>query len=356
MTRATSPPSSTTSKSRMSTLQGFKQGITQPSGVSILIAVAFAGVTILMGCKVANEDWVADNGWLFVRGNDDTYGRITQRALQLRVSHSERPAVIALGDTLSQDVSPASQEGSLFETSGNPEIHDLRTSSQSLWEALALSDQIPRHTTGAVLLELSPACLASGRKMARSLDLEPKFGFRSPAMTVELQRLQQPTVPVRGNYLLDNYLYLFRRLPTALKNSYLSQDNSETPLGPSKPNSDPATHAEKFDPESEHENLTQNLALLERLIDKLQSTRLVQPVVVFDSGYTLADTTAEGSNREEVNLYEKILAIANRRGITLLRAGETSYDNEELSPSTVAIVRRLLKDIALQHNGQQTSS
>ena len=123
------------------------------------------------------------------------------------------------------------------------------------------------------------------------LDLEPRFGFRSPAMTVELQRLEQPTVPVRDNYLLDNYLYLLRRLPTAIKNAGAGEDFR---------------------------------------------TSLQQ--VSRDLGPKRAG---------EYSKARRISEVGGRHGIQYLRAGETSYEDAELPPETVAAVRKFLKDTAI---------
>jgi len=152
--------SRTTRTSRRSVWRAFNAGLMRASGTSMVVAFAVATAVIIFCSSEIDEEWVIRNGRLFVRGIEDVHGQVTQRALELKVSGSKQPAVVLLGDTVASEVSSRAHLKASLVNTDDVKVYDLRTSAQTLWEALALSDQIPRHATGAVLLQLSPASFA----------------------------------------------------------------------------------------------------------------------------------------------------------------------------------------------------
>lgn len=307
-------------RSKTNPFRAFYRGLTTPSGLSIVIAVALATATLIYGYATIDEEWVFQNSHLLSSSATHEQDSVTRGALELRLAKSARPAVILIGSKPTKaDLNRF--DPIAFSGDSSTAVYDLRTSSQSIWETLAICDQIPLDTLGRLVLYLNSASLKSGSDEAIQLDRHPRFGFRSASLAVELQKLGKSTVPIRNVYFLDNYSYLLRRLPMLVSNSIsvdharvnqemISDNQSFTPDGLSPANS------------RSEENLALNLSVLDNMLKRLRTSRLLELSIVFDDWSVDADDN-EAETKFDLQILDQVRSLADRQEIELITATDS---------------------------------
>ncbi len=297
-------------------IRAFYRGLTVPSGLSIVIALAVTAATLTYCCLTIDERWVSQSSQLFGNSAEDDQDFVTRRALELRTGEPDSPIAILIGvEPVEDDWKGLDLVDSNGKNAGS--TYDLRTASQSVWETLAICDQIPRDTVGSLFLFISPTSLEAGTEVAVELDRHPSFGFRSVSLALELHRQGESIVPFRDVYFLDNYWYLLSRIPTAFSRSiFLDHDLvnrkslSEEGALPPKGVSPPECHSE--------ENLALNLSVLENMLERLRASRLLEMSIILDDRSLNVDGDATEGTIDAQRLFDEVRAISERQQIELI--------------------------------------
>lgn len=303
---------STASQNSFTPFRAFCEGLTRPSGLSVFIAIFVAAASLIFGSSTIDENWVIHRSPVLRQDVNHERDLITRRALELRTMESDRPIVILVGrGDLGSEPNVAKMPS--FGSDHAPAIFDLRTSSQIVWESLAICDQVQRDIVGKLVLYLNLTMLDVGIEEAVQLDRQPDYGFRSASLAVELQKLGRSTVPLRNVYFLDNYSYLIRRLPLV---------SSRSPTGNSQQLSQPESQSQSIqEPRSvnRHEtgNLTRNLPVLESMLERLSISRTLSVSIVFDIPRLDVDGIAPEATSELRQAIDNVRTLAERYQIEL---------------------------------------
>lgn len=194
--------------------------------MALASTLLFASLVFAALTSVTFEKWSLDNIELFrKRGVEDYALNATINSIKLRHDKQASNAVILLiGDVQwGQEIKSTLRELSPI----RPEIIDLTTEGQTIWESEALID-LTSNRTGIVLFDASLRRFLEPESQLKRLAAHPKLGFRSRAFDREIDSAGLTTRSLYDRYLLDNVSFFVDRWPNAVMNSTLRMP--QTPL------------------------------------------------------------------------------------------------------------------------------
>lgn len=239
-----------------SVLSAFLCGASAPSWPAFLLTIAVAAATLWAFTTRLDEEAFLRGADRFRRCLDDDAVAATVQILLLGREEIDRPMVSLLGDAGDSGFIDVSKLQSILSAAGaSARLVDLRTQGQTSWETAALLDRIPRHAQGVVVVDVAPARFQVSPEHVDALVRSPPFGFRSRALDRELQLAGRKARSLYGNFFLDNQAFLLPRLPYALWNQFFDPFKTCAAREPIR--------------RPERESLAANLAVLERMTEKL---------------------------------------------------------------------------------------
>jgi len=202
----------------------FWRGLTTPSLTALLTALSVTAALVLSCFVFIRPCMMASGGHrYFALTEYDTYNSVTGRAISLSRARNCAPAVFFLGTSADEEaLTSCDQLAQLVaeKIDITPVVHDLTMAGQTHWEMAALTDMLPEHFDGVVLLGLGvapPRFLLPGTELAQLVET-PRLGFVSEAFDREISLAGLKVPERRGNYFWDNRKYFAMRIPSLFRN------------------------------------------------------------------------------------------------------------------------------------------
>lgn len=199
----------------------FLSGLKHQSLASLSLAAVIATLACYFAASTITEQWMAQNGSLFAMGEHDVQAHVTQEALVLKHSGADGDLLTIAGHL--ESIRFIRDDWNRLDPSiggSGPEIVDLRTPFQTIYESFALFDQVPWSACRKAIVVVVPAMFCREANAHSEMEDRSKLGVRSVAAMVESIRMGAPAAPLRGNYFIDNQSYLISRAPYLVRNYF----------------------------------------------------------------------------------------------------------------------------------------
>jgi hypothetical protein len=267
----------------------FVDGLVSPSPVAVGIAVLLNALIFSALVLGLTPRFLASKPTGFLAENATDYDAfVTSQILALQAHPIVEPMVIVLGASTTR---AALLYKDLSEGLDSRGFHDVRvvklcTSRQSLWETLALVENLPAGARGVVVLGVGPSLFSMGSDDLTELAHHPRLGIRSKYLDSEFQAHAIPVRNRSANYFFDNAAFLLARLDV-LPRTYLRSKRTAY-VDSRYVGKGAATTAawelkgKRVDSRLAHlrENWLQNLGVLERIINLVRSRTNLKVVLV----------------------------------------------------------------------------
>lgn len=266
--------------SRVEARRQFVRGATEPSVLSVSVAVAVVAL-VLGGCLLAVSPALISTGFVrylaSTRYDYDAF--VTSKVFALQRSEDERPLVALVGASVTRmsfgterDLDEAIRAASGVEV----EAELLCTGRQNYLENTAIIEEILSDRPMVIVLGVAPGRFSWRPEAIAQSHLSPRLGFRSVATDREAPALGLEPYESKGNYFLDNADFLLPRMKFVLTHALLQnpvsiEENRYTGRQqlPAQFEDRSAAVAKRF---GEYEaNFDFNADLLRRLVDRVRS-------------------------------------------------------------------------------------
>jgi hypothetical protein len=189
------------------------RALVAPSATSVVVALATA-LTMLAAVMTVSPSTVAAvirwyTSYSFQIADDPAL--CSSKALDLTAAIPGGPALVILGASTTRESLDTARLATLLRSRSEVGIavHNLTFSSQHVLESMALTDAIPPHFHGTVVIGVNPV------RMGKQLAVERYFrgvnvGFSSAALAQEAVYWNMQVRPVTGWYAWDNRQFLLR--------------------------------------------------------------------------------------------------------------------------------------------------
>lgn len=193
----------------------FTAGLIRPSLAALCGALVVAAALVLLGITFVTPKRLAGRlGDYILTSPSDEYAWLTVKALRIHGSNDPTPAVAVIGDSTTREaISGRSElEEALGRELGRPaHAYVLSGGGLRAWEAAALTDQLPGHFHGLVVLEISPEALCLDQQFLGGLSHHPRLALDSAAFADELRIAGVRPRRRLGNYFLDHFEFFLAR-------------------------------------------------------------------------------------------------------------------------------------------------
>jgi hypothetical protein len=269
---------------RDSSTRLFIRGLLHPSLMSVLTALATAVLIIACVMSLSPTQVAAVIRWYtsYSFHISDDPAVCTSRALELSARPPGNPSVVILGASTTRESVDAPEISALLsnDVGRNVPAYNLTFSSQHIVESLALTDAIPAHLRGVVLVGVNPVRIGKNVPVSR-IFRGRTLGFTSDSLREEARYwnvdLPQPT----GWYAWDNRFFVLGLWRAAVMAIPYFLRNPLQPVAPSQHLyvgwSDPGDAWRQRQYEEVQQSLqdyaatsARHFQTLQRLIDKLQ--------------------------------------------------------------------------------------
>lgn len=269
--------------------RAFLDGLVQPSPLAIGLAlsiniVGFAALALLL-----TPGFLATRpAGLLAEHATDYDAFVTSRVIALGRRTGDEPLFVMLGGSTTRAALLESDIADGLRAEGLAELRVVKlcTSRQSLWETLALAENLPAGSRGVVLIGIGPALFATGADDLADLARHPRLGIRSTTLDAEFRRRSLPVGPRSGIYPVDNAPYVLARLDTLLKS--LLQDSARQEVDSRYVGMAPAPADQRIAIGERVDrrlaefpvNRSSNLAVLDRIVETIRSRTDLHIVLV----------------------------------------------------------------------------
>ncbi len=267
----------------------FVDGLVRPSPVAIGIAVVLNALIFSALLVGLTPRFLASKPMGFLAENATDYDAIvTSQIIALQVHPVADPMVIVLGASTTRAALLYKDLSDGLESRGFRDVRVVKlcTSRQSLWETLALVENLPAGVRGVAVLGVGPSLFSMGSDDLKDLAHHPRLGIRSTLLDGELRAHAIPVRDRTDNYFIDNAAFLLARL-NVLPRNYLRPGRTAY-VDSRYVGKGAATAAAwelkgtRVDSRLDHlgENWLQNLQVLERIIELIRSRTSLKIVLV----------------------------------------------------------------------------
>jgi hypothetical protein len=193
---------------------GFWHGVTRPSLTSLVVAFSLSALLFVALCFSITPDFLKRSKYRYLMENPfDRRLPVTNKIFYSR--RLKPPDIVILGDSLI--VRCMAGEERLADMVAAklarpaPLVYDLSLDGESLWEMVALVDQLPPRFNGVLVLGVGPGIISVPLEDYANAIYKPGLGFTSEALDNEA-RSRGVKVPYRtGIYFVDNWRFFAAR-------------------------------------------------------------------------------------------------------------------------------------------------
>lgn len=195
--------------------QAFRAGFLQRTWQTCLASVLFAAFVLACCCFTVTPQLLAklDAGYLRNHPWDDLT-TVTCRVHQMHSEPFDSPGVVYAGMSMVREAIHDDRlvNSQILERCDVPiEFFNLGTSWQSLWESVAVLDNLPPNFRGLVLVGVAPCRFAAGKAWLEQLVESPQLAISSPMFDTEVQQWGLPAPSHSGIFLLDHAKFFTAR-------------------------------------------------------------------------------------------------------------------------------------------------
>ncbi|BCS31972.1 hypothetical protein TBR22_A11760 [Luteitalea sp. TBR-22] len=188
-------------------------GLTQvtPLGAFVCVTVVLLGVVAFL--TLATPRVLGRLGRTGLAAHSGDYDAIVTADLHayLAAPGSELTLVLFGGSTMRASFLEADVVHALHQQGRSARLLKLCTSTQSLWETLALAEHLPARMRGVAAVGVGPSLFSKGPELFGELAAVPRLGLRSAVLDQALESRGHRVGPRTGVYAIDNAAFLVAR-------------------------------------------------------------------------------------------------------------------------------------------------
>lgn len=195
-------------------------GLTTPSPLAAGVAIGLTLAACAWAVLLITAARVAAQGRTYLASSAEDYDAVASADLLAFQHRTPVPEVLVVlgGSTARASLLEEDLRG-LNDATARRAVLKLCTSRQSLWETLALAEQLDGPLRGHAIVGVGPSLFAMGDEMLTSWARQPRLGVRSDSLDRAQASRGLPLRSRTGVYALDNAPFLLarrRRLVEAL--------------------------------------------------------------------------------------------------------------------------------------------